>query len=142
MKKFKSEDQEKKASNRKTRIIIIIASIIIVSLVYNIIFPTMLIGMIWDYDIKSQLEFQNQDGIEKSADIVKFRLTYDNNDETDLRIERAISVYNEVFDDSENTFKITKFENTTLIEFTWKTFYEKSLLEKREIQLEEFYDGN
>lgn len=142
MKKFKSEEQERKESNRRTGIVIIIATIIIVSLVYNIIFPTMLIGMIWDYDIKSQLEFQNRDGIEKSADVVKFRLTYENNDETDLRIVRAVNVYNEIFDDPENTFKITKLENTTLIEFTWKTYYEKSLLEQREIQLEEFYDGN
>jgi len=141
MKKFKSEDQKEKEFKRRTRIIIVISTIIIVSLVYNIIFPTMLIGMIWDYDIRSQLEFQNRDGIDKSADVVKFRLTYENNDETDLRVERAINVYKEVFD-ANSTFKITKLENTTLLEFTWKTYYEESLLEQRKIQLEEFYDEN
>ena len=141
MKKFESEEQKRNKSNRKTGIIIIIATIIIVSLVYNIIFPTMLIGMIWDYDIKSQLEFQNRDGIEKNADVVKFRLTYENSDETEMRVERAVNVYLNLFV-GQNTFIVEKLENVTTIEFTWQTNYEKTLLEQRKIQLEEFYDGN
>ncbi|MCP6727155.1 MAG: hypothetical protein KJI69_03965 [Patescibacteria group bacterium] len=139
--KFENNEQKRKKTNTKTRIIIIIGTIIIVSLVYNIIFPTMLIGMIWDYDIRSQLEFQNRDGIEKNADVVKFRLTYENNDETDMRVERAVNVYLNLFE-GQNTYIVEKTENQTRIEFTWKTYYEKSLLEQREIQLEEFYDGN
>ncbi len=139
--KFENDEQKRKKTNTKTRIIIIIGTIIIVSLVYNIIFPTMLIGMIWDYDIRSQLEFQNRDGIEKNADVVKFRLTYENNDETDMRVERAVNVYLNLFE-GQNTYIVEKTENQTRIEFTWKTYYEKSLLEQREIQLEEFYDGN
>jgi len=141
MKKFKSEEQKEKEFKRKTGIIIIIATIVIVSLVYNLIFPTMLIGMIWDYDIKSQLEFQNRDAIEKNADMVRFRLTYDNNDETDLRVERAVNVYLNLFV-GQNTYIVEKTENQTRIEFTWQTYYEKSLLEQRKIQLEEFYDEN
>lgn len=142
MKKFKTEDQERKESRRKTGIVIIIATIIIVSLVYNIIFPETLIGIIWDYDIRSQLEFQNQDAIEKNADVVRFRLTYENNDETDLRVERAINVYINLFENPENTWVLEKLKNSnvTTLEFTWKTYYEKSLLEKRETQLESFYD--
>jgi len=142
LKKFKSDEQREKEFKRRTGIVIVIATIIIVSLVYNVIFPTMLIGMIWDYDIRSQLQYQNQDGIEKNADVVKFRLTYENNDETDLRVERAINVYKELFNNPENTYQSTKFENVTTLEFSWQTYYEKSLLEQREIQLEEFYDGN
>ena len=127
MKKFKSEEQKEKEFKKRTGIIIIIATIIIVSLVYNVIFPTMLIGMIWDYDIKSQLEFQNRDAIEKNADVVRFRLTYENNDETDLRVERAINVYINHFENPENTWILEKLNNAnvTTLEFTWQTDYGK-----------------
>jgi len=140
--KFESDEQKRKKTSTKTRILVIISTIIIVSLTYNIIFPMTLIGMIWDYDIQSQLDYQNQDGIEKNADEVRFRLTYQNNDETDMRVERAINVFINSFGHPENHYIVEKTENTTLIEFTWKTYYEKSLLEQREIQLKEFYDEN
>ena len=135
--KFESDEQKRKKTNSKTGIIVIISTI------NNIIFPMTLIGMIWDYDIKSQLEFQNRDAIEKSADVVKFRLTYENNDETDLRVERAINVYINLFDNPANTWMLEKLNdsNVTTLEFTWKTYYEKSLLEQRKIQLEESYYG-
>jgi transposase len=87
------------------------------------------------------LEYQNQDGIEKNADEVRFRLTYENNDETDIRVERAVNVYLNLFE-GQTTYIVEKTENQTRIEFTWKTYYEKSLLEQREIQLKEFYDEN
>jgi flagellar basal body-associated protein FliL len=122
MKKFKSDEQKEKEFKRRTGIVIVIATIIIVSLVYNVIFPMMLIGMIWDYDIRSQLQYQNQDGVEKNADVVKFRLTYENNDETDLRVERAINVYINLFD-PESQWIVEKTENTTLLEFSWNTDY-------------------
>ncbi len=120
MKKFETEEQKRKKTDIKTSVIIIIATIFIVSVVYNIIFPMTLIGMIWDYDIRSQLEYQNQDGIEKNADEVRFRLTYENNDETDLRVERAVNVYINLFNNPENSYIIEKTENVTLVEFTWQ----------------------
>jgi len=46
------------------------------------------------------------------------------------------------FDDNHHTIEKLNTENFTTVQFTWQTYYEKSLLEKRKIQLEEFYDGN
>lgn len=138
------KEKERKKSNKKIYFSLSFLIMFVALFGMTFIDPELMIGWIWDYDIKSQLEFQNRDGIEKNADVVKFRLTYENNDDTDLRVERAINVYINLFDNPENTWIVEKLKNSnvTTLEFTWKTYYEKSLLEQRKIQLEEFYDGN
>ena len=138
------EERKRKKSNKKIYFSLSFLIMFVALFGMTFIDPELMIGWIWDYDIKSQLEFQNRDGIEKNADVVKFRLTYENNDDTDLRVERAINVYINLFDNPENTWIVEKLNdsNVTTLEFTWKTYYEKSLLEQRKIQLEEFYDGN
>ena len=133
--------KEKEKSNKGIIIEGIFASVFAILAIISLVHPILLIGEIWDWDIRNQLLKVNDMAIENSQEEIKFRLTYDNKDDTEIRIERAINVYLNLFE-GQNTYIVQKTQDQTVIEFSWKTYYEKSLLEKRKIQLEEFYDGN
>lgn len=113
------EYEEKPKSNKGVIITGIIASIIIIIAVISLIAPVEIIGIIWDWDIETQLKNQNAKSLELDRDKSYYRLIYDNNESTDMRIERAVKVYEKMFADPENTHDIIKTENTTLLEFIW-----------------------
>lgn len=133
--------KESKHSNSKLIVATITFTIIVGALLIAIISPISLIGYIWDWDIDQQLDNANKLAIQNSIDEMSLRLTYETGEENDLRVQRAVDVFHNKFG-IENTYEIERLEDKTIIVFTWETYYEKSLLEQREIQLEEFYDGN
>jgi len=133
------EERERKKSNKKIYFSLSFLVMFVALFGMTFVDPELMIGWIWDWDIRNQLEKVNDMAIENSQEEIKFRLTYDNKDDTEIRIERAINVYLNLFED-QNTYIVEKTQDQTVIEFSWKTYYEKSLLEQRKIQLEEFYD--
>jgi len=138
------EERERKKTNKKIYFSLSFLVMFVALFGMTFVDPELMIGWIWDWDIDNQLEETNRLAVERSLDEISLRLTYDNNDSTDMRIERALNVFYEKFgfDDNHHTIEKLNTENFTTVQFTWQTYYEKSLLEKRKIQLEEFYDGN
>lgn len=110
---------------------IYIFSVIIVILLglFSLTFthPVMLLAPFWDSDIEQHLTRANQNAFETAFEMdfpldetmVYYRLIYDNNSDTDVRIQRAIMVYERMFDHPDNFYEIKYEDNQTLLEFTW-----------------------
>jgi len=48
------------------------------------------------------------------------RFTYENNEMSDIRVDRAIAVYKETFDNPEKMYQITYEDKTTVVVFIWE----------------------
>jgi len=119
------EEDEEHRSHRSIYLCFIILAIIVTVFAISLIDPVLLIGGIWDWDIQDQLLKANNNalqglGNEKESTMVYYRFIYEKNPDTEIRIERAIKVFEDTFDHPDNHFEVKRFENSTLLEFTWK----------------------
>ena len=119
------EEDEDRTSNRGIYLCAIILSIIITIFAISIVDPVLLIGGIWDWDIQDQLLKANNNAVqglsnEKESVMVYYRFIYEKNPDTEIRIARAIKVFENTFDHPDNNFEVKRFENSTLLEFTWQ----------------------
>ena len=120
------EKEEKQKSNRGIIVSGILVSVFVVLAVISVLNPLMLIGIIWDHDIEKQLLGANdqQYMYNQVAEIgsegnwenepVKFQLTYYNSDETQIRVQRAIDVFEKLFSDPDKTSEVIKIDDTTV----------------------------
>jgi len=86
-----------------------------------------MLGWLWDYDIELQLISTNNEVLksviaepDKQINEIRMRFTYENNEMSDIRVDRAIAVYKETFDNPENMYQITYEDKTTVVVFIWE----------------------
>lgn len=86
-----------------------------------------MLGWLWDYDIEQQLISTNNEVLksiiaepDKQINEIRMRFTYENNEMSDIRVDRAIAVYKEIFDSPENMYQITYEDKTTVVVFIWE----------------------
>lgn len=112
-------EKEKPESNIQRNIMIGAGSIIIIFLLVNIVYPIHLIGIIWDWDIKNQLINVNSEAKASDLKTITLRLTYENNADTEIRIEMAIETYQQMYRNENNTHAVYKGDNGTILELSW-----------------------
>ena len=86
-----------------------------------------MLGWLWDYDIEQQLISTNNEVLksiiaepDKQINEIRMRFTYENNEMSDIRVDRAITVYKETFDNPENMYQISYEDKTTVVVFIWE----------------------
>ena len=122
-----NKKKKDKESHKGLYIFFSVIFILLILLSLTFTHPVMMLAPFWDHDVREQLLEMNRRGIEialLNQDIPEntqmyFRLIYENNDDTDIRIQRAIDVYYELFTHSNNSHEVVYLENQTLLEFTW-----------------------
>ncbi len=137
MNDFDSEEKSNKISNRSVIGSVIGLAIGISVLVIIFVNPILIIGHIWDFDIEQQLLQANNQGLEINPDLtltlndeiqeirqVKMRFayenTYNNPDEVEIRVDRAIAVFENLFSDPDKSWIKEVTDDTTTIQFIWK----------------------
>ncbi len=113
------EEQKKK---KPFALYLVLAILVIVSIMAILSFtnPELLIGWYLDDDIRKQLLDTNQ--LWQNATYINTRIIFDNDEIVDLRVSRAIDVFNELFVDYERThsININTIEDTVILELRWK----------------------
>ncbi len=128
--------REQKEENKKPLgfyVVICILSFVAILAIMSFVAPETLIGWYLDQDIRSQLTQLNEKRLLEMPDepknpddvIVNVRFTFDNDDIKDIRVSRAIDVFNEMFEDIERDHSINELEDETELILRW------SLLDQR-----------
>jgi len=129
-------EREQKKENKKPfgfYVIICVLSFVSILAIMSFVAPETLIGWYLDQDIRSQLSQLNEKRLLEMPDetknpddvIVNVRFTFDNDDIKDIRVSRAIDVFNEMFEDIERDHSINELEYETELILRW------SLLDQR-----------
>lgn len=128
-----NEERERKKSRKKIYFSLSFLVMFVVLFGMTFIDPELMIGWIWDYDIEKQLVYANNQGLEYDPDVtitlngevqdikkVKMRFTYENNDSTEMRVARAMELFDNLFSDPDKQSEIIRTEQTTIVQFTWQ----------------------
>jgi len=115
-------DKEQEQKKKPFALYLVLGILVIVSIMAILSFtnPELLIGWYLDDDIRKQLLDTDQQW--KNATYINTRIIFDNDEIVDLRVSRAIDVFNELFGDSERTHSINidTNQNTVILELRWK----------------------
>lgn len=117
---YNEREEDRRRSNKSLIVVGVMLSISAVLLIISFIDPVLLIGFIWDWDIQNQISDANDRAVKNNQETVSFRITYDNNDSTEIRIERAIQVFNEFFSENEKSSEVVRNEDTTQLILRWQ----------------------
>lgn len=113
------EEDREREKKKPYGFYVIISILVFVSVLTVISFtnPEVLIGWYLDNDIRTQLlEVHQPDATNLELNV---RFTFTNDDIVDMRVSRAIDVFNELFEDYERDYSIIELEDDTLLELTW-----------------------
>lgn len=125
------KDRERKKKRKPYGFYVIISILIFVTILTVISFtnPEILIGSYLDNDIRKQLLDVHKSKIESKPDvittenvedvIINVRFTFDNDEIVDMRVSRAIEIFNELFEDYERDYTVNELEYETLLELRW-----------------------
>jgi len=115
-------DKEQEQKKKPFMLYLVLGILLIVSILSILSFtnPELLIGWYLDDDIRKQLLDTNQ--LWQNATYINTRIIFDNDEIVDLRVSRAIDVFNELFVDYERThsININTIEDTVILELRWK----------------------
>ncbi len=126
-------DEEKKEikGTKPIGLYIIIPILVLVSILTFISFyePEIILGWYFDNDIRSQLLELHNSYLEEMPDeittenvddiIVNARFTFDNDELTDIRVKRAIIVFEELFLEHETDWTVQATDENTQLELRW-----------------------
>jgi len=115
-------DKEQEQKKKPFALYLVLGILVIVSIMSVLSFtnPEILIGWYLDDDIRKQLLDTNQ--LWQNATFINTRIIFDNDEIVDLRVSRAIDVFNELFGDYErtHTININTNDDTVILELRWK----------------------
>jgi hypothetical protein len=115
-------DKEHEQKKKPFALYLVLGILVIVSIMSVLSFtnPEILIGWYLDDDIRKQLLDTHQ--LWQNATYINTRIIFDNDEIVDLRVSRAIDVFNELFVDYERTHSINIDTNqdTVILELRWK----------------------
>ncbi len=115
-------DKEQEQKKKPFALYLVLGILVIVSIMSVLSFtnPELLIGWYLDDDIRKQLLDTHQ--LWQNATYINTRIIFDNDEIVDLRVSRAIVVFNELFVDYERTHFInnTKDKDYVILELRWK----------------------
>lgn len=130
--KSKPEERVKKRSSVGLRITLAVLSFVIVLTILSFTSPEILIGWYIDNDIRTQLLDVHQSKLDSrntvlgtaTTDdlddlILNVRFTFDNDQIVDIRVSRAIDVFNELFEGHERDHTVFEGEESTILELRW-----------------------
>lgn len=120
-------DQEQKKNPKPFGFYVVLSvlSFVAVLSIMSFVAPETLIGWYLDQDIKSQLTQLNEQKLlelnpnDVETVIVNVRFTFDNDQLKDIRVSRAIDVFNEMFDGIERDHSIKELEDETQLILRW-----------------------
>jgi len=125
------KEKEEKKGTKPIGLYIIIPILVLVSILTFISFyePEIILGWYFDNDIRSQLLELHNSYLEEMPDrittenvndiIVNARFTFDNDELTDIRVKRAIIVFQELFPEHETDWTVKETDENTQLEFRW-----------------------
>ncbi len=113
-------DKEQKQKKKPFAFGLVLGILVIVSIMSVLSFtnPEILIGWYLDDDIRKQLLDTHQ--LWQNVTYINTRIIFDNDEIVDLRVSRAIDVYNELFVEHERTHSINNTEDYVILELRWK----------------------
>jgi len=113
-------DKEQEQKKKPFALYLVLVILVIVSILAILSFtnPEILIGWYLDDDIRKQLLDTHQ--LWQNVTYINTRIIFDNDEIVDLRVSRAIDVYNELFVDHERTHSINNTEDYVILELRWK----------------------
>lgn len=128
----KSEEKVKKRSSAGLRITLAVLTFVIVLTILSFTSPEILIGWYIDNDIRNQLMDIHQAKLDSRNTvlgnatmddlgdlILNVRFTFDNDQIVDIRVSRAIDVFNELFEGHERDYTVFEGEESTILELRW-----------------------
>jgi len=126
------EERVKKKASVGLRITLAVLTFVIVLTILSFTSPEILIGWYIDNDIRNQLMDIHQAKLDSRNTvlgnatmddlgdlILNVRFTFDNDQIVDIRVSRAIDVFNELFEGHERDHTVSKGEDSTILELRW-----------------------
>ena len=125
------EDEKKEKRGKPIGLYVIIPILVVVTILTFISFyePEIILGWYFDDDIRSQLLDLHNSYLEDMPDeittenvgdiIVNARFTFDNDELTDIRVKRAIIVFEELFPEHETDWTVQETDENTQLELRW-----------------------
>lgn len=128
----KIEEEIKPRSSTPLKITLGVLSFVVVLTILSFTNPEILIGWYIDDDIREQLLTTHNMRVEQILNdvsdgnstldnqIINVRFLFDDDQITDIRVSRAIDVFNEVFQDHIHDHKVYEGEDGKILELTWR----------------------
>lgn len=125
------EIETKPRSSTAIGITLSVLSFVIVLTVLSFINPEILIGWYIDEDIRTQLTNTHEMRVKQILDnisdgnstiddqIINVRFTFENDSIVDIRVSRAVEVFNELFANHEKAYEIYEGDEGRILELTW-----------------------